>query len=813
MATVYLAHDLKHDRSVALKVLHPELAAALGPERFHREISFAARLQHPHILSVHDSGETAGRLWFTMPFVEGESLRDRLNREKQLPVEDALRIAREAADALDYAHRHGVIHRDVKPENILLTESHALVGDFGIARALQGGEQITETGIAVGTPAYMSPEQASGAHELNARTDVYALGCVLYEMLAGEPPHTGPTAQAILARALRETPRPIHPLRAGVPEALDAVIAKAMALTPADRYASAADFARALGLAGSAEARAVPPPARPLALVARFVRQRPLFATLAVGFLLGVGVLFAWRRTQGSGETAGAKVLAVLPFENLGSPEDEYFADGMTDEVRGKLTALPGLQVTARSSSNQYKKTNKTPQQIGQELGVAYVLTGTVRWQKGAGGASRVQVRPELIQASTGSSKWQQPFDATLTDVFQVQADIASRVAQALDVALGAAAQQHVAERPTQSVAAYDAFLRGEEASQALAVFDPLSLRRAVAYYEQSVALDSTFVQAWAQLSRAHSRLYFLSVPTPAEADAAHRAGERALALAPTRSEGHLALGDYYASVLHDPVRAVEQYTLGLRNAPNNAELLSETANAEQSLEVALQHLGHAARLDPRSVLTARRLGSTLLRLRRYAEALQAFDRGLALAPATLILLEERAMVFLAQGNLAGARAALRAAPQEVEPTVLVANVAIYWDLVWLLDDGQQALLLRLTPTAFDGDRGNWGIALAQTYALRGDPARARAYADSARIAYEELLRATPRTPSYTSSSAWRSPTWAARQTRCGKGNAASRSCPSRRMRAPVPTSSTSSRGSTSSLGSLTRRWTSSSRS
>ena len=285
MATVYLARDLKHDRRVALKVLHPELAAALGQERFHREIMLAARLQHPHILTVLDSGEAAAQLWFTMPFVEGESLRDRLNRKKQLPVEDALRIAREAAEALDYAHRSGVVHRDVKPENVLLTEGYALVADFGIARALGGGEQqLTSTGIAIGTPAYMSPEQASGTHELDARTDVYALGCVLYEMLAGEPPYTGPTAQAIIARALTEAPRPIHPMRAGVPEAVDAIIAKAMAVSPADRYGSAAEFARALG-PGSGEMRTVAAPG--VSAVRRFMRQRPLFAMLAVGFLLG----------------------------------------------------------------------------------------------------------------------------------------------------------------------------------------------------------------------------------------------------------------------------------------------------------------------------------------------------------------------------------------------------------------------------------------------------------------------------------------------------------------------------------------------
>ena len=250
MATVYFATDVRHDRPVALKVLHPDLGVSLGAERFQREIKLAARLQHPHILTVHDSGEASGLLWFTMPFIEGESLRDRLRREGQLPVADAVRIAREAADALEYAHQHGVVHRDIKPENILLTSGHALVADFGIARALRGGDsQLTGTGLAIGTPTYMSPEQATGERELDARTDVYALGCVLYELLAGEPPFTGPSAQVILVRTLTETARPLYTFRAAVPTALDAVIAKAMAKSPADRFPTIGQFAQEIGRA------------------------------------------------------------------------------------------------------------------------------------------------------------------------------------------------------------------------------------------------------------------------------------------------------------------------------------------------------------------------------------------------------------------------------------------------------------------------------------------------------------------------------------------------------------------------------------
>ncbi|HEY6059757.1 MAG TPA: protein kinase, partial [Gemmatimonadales bacterium] len=248
MATVYLAQDLKHQRRVAIKVLKPELAAALGPERFLREIAIAAPLNHPHILPLLDSGEAAGFLYYVMPYVEGESLRDRLTREKQLPLGDALQIAREVADALSYAHSHDVVHRDIKPENILLESGHAVVADFGIARAITaaGSERLTETGIAVGTSAYMSPEQAVGSQELDGRSDLYSLGCVLYEMLSGETPYTGPTPQAILAKKLSEPLPRISVVRGAVPAGIGAALTKVLAGTPADRHLNAADFAAAL---------------------------------------------------------------------------------------------------------------------------------------------------------------------------------------------------------------------------------------------------------------------------------------------------------------------------------------------------------------------------------------------------------------------------------------------------------------------------------------------------------------------------------------------------------------------------------------
>ncbi len=323
-------------------------------------------------------------------------------------------------------------------------------------------------------------------------------------------------------------------------------------------------------------------------------------------------------------------------------------------------------------------------------------------------------------------------------------------MAQALDVALGDSTRQRLAEPPTQNLAAYDAYLKGEEVSDGLGAIDPPTLTRAIAYYAQAVALDSTFPMAWAQLSRSQSTLYWYGTPTPGLAEQSRAAAERALALSPNGPAGHVARGDYYYKVAHDLRRAREQYTLGQQAAPSNADLLVGRALVEQSLgrwEDALLYLDQARRLDPRSIVTAGWLSKALLWLRRYPGALDAVDRGRALAPGNLDLLEIKAMIALGRGDLAAARAVIAASPKEVDAAALVAYFANSWDLYWVLDDAQQQLLLHLPPSAFNDDRGVWGHVLAQTHWVREDPSRARDYADSARIAFEQQLRAMPKHP------------------------------------------------------------------
>ncbi|UCG86018.1 MAG: protein kinase [Gemmatimonadota bacterium] len=412
MAMVYLAHDLKHDRQVALKVMRPELSAILGGERFLREIRIAAKLNHPHILALHDSGEADGFLYYVMPHVEGESLRAKIDREKQLSIDEAMALTRQVASALDYAHQQGVIHRDIKPENILLHRGEAVVADFGIALAVTaaGGERLTETGLSLGTPEYMSPEQASGGGDVDARTDVYSLGAVLYEMVTGEPPLTGATVQAVVAKLLSQPPMQPRMVRDCVPEVMNRAIMQALAKVPADRFDSAAEFAAAL----TAEV------------------VKPEYEV---------------------------KSIVVLPFENLSPDSDnEYFVDGLTEEIITDLSQVSKLHVVSRTSTMTFKGARKSMNAIAQEVDVQYALEGTVRK---AGNSLRITA--QLIDTSRDAHVWAGKFSGTLDDVFDIQETVSREIVDALKVKLTPEEDRRMADRPIDNAAAYISYLRAVE--------------------------------------------------------------------------------------------------------------------------------------------------------------------------------------------------------------------------------------------------------------------------------------------------------------------------------------------------------------
>jgi eukaryotic-like serine/threonine-protein kinase len=490
MATVYLARDLKHDRDVALKVLREDLTATLGRDRFLREIQLAAKLVHPHILPLFDSGEAGGALFYVMPNVAGHSLRDRLDRDRQVSIADAVRITGAVASALDHAHRQGVVHRDIKPENIMLQDGHALLADFGIGKLLgeTAGEGLTQVGISVGTPAYMSPEQAVG-EAVDGRSDVYSLGCVLYEMLVGEPPFTGPNVQSVIAKRFVQMPADVTALRDGIPRPVARALQRALQRTAIDRFAGAAEFATAL------QETDAPPPA---------AKTGP-----------------------------PDKSIAVLPFANMSTdPENEFFADGITEEILNALAQITELRVAGRTSSFSFKGKNQDLRRIGEELNVRTVLEGSVRR---AGG--RVRITAQLIDVTDGYHLWSESYNRDVTDVFAVQDEIATAIAEKMKATL-AGAKASRAQRATDSIEAYEKYLKG----RSLLYRRGNAIRQGLALMEEALQLDPEFGLAWAGVADVYSMQgYYGQLPPEVARVKAGEAAANAVRCAPDLAESHCA--------------------------------------------------------------------------------------------------------------------------------------------------------------------------------------------------------------------------------------------------------------------------------
>jgi serine/threonine-protein kinase len=660
MATVWHAHDLRHDRPVALKVLHAELASILGPDRFLREIRLAARLQHPHILTVLDSGDAGGRLWYTMPYVEGETLRGRLERERQLPIADALRISREVADALDYAHHQGVIHRDIKPENILIGGGHALVADFGIARQAGGRvggteERLTETGLSLGTPHYMSPEQAAGDRDLDARSDIYSLGCVLYEMLAGEPPYIGATQQAVLAKRLTEPVPRVSTLRE-VPVGVEQAVTRALARSPADRFATAADFAAALGDTGAAlvTPTAVTPTAVSPATARRSRLTLPLTAA-GVALLIAAAV-FAWRSRAAPAREAPPASAAVLPFTNLSAEKDqEYFSDGLTEELITALSQVPGLKVAPRSSSFQFKGREPDVREVGRALDVGTVLEGSVR-RSGA----RLRVSAQLVSVKEGYQLWAESYDRDLADVFAVQEDIARAIVAALRVRL-APDRERVVASPTSDLQAYDLYLKGRFAWNQRT---ETSLPQAAKYFEQAVARDSTMARGYAGLADAELLLPIYTAAKPeTEWPKAKAAALRALTLDSNLAEAQTSLA--YGTLLYEwnwqAAEASFRQAITLDSAYATAHhWYADFLAGRGRLDESLREMRRAHELDPLSRIIETELAWVLYIMGRTDDAKAEIDRVLALDPGFAHAYFVRGLIELKAGQPAEAVASFR---------------------------------------------------------------------------------------------------------------------------------------------------------
>ncbi|CAN5887004.1 serine/threonine-protein kinase [soil metagenome] len=590
MAVVYLSRDIRHDRVVALKVLQPQFTEVLGPERFLREIKLAARLRHPNLLPLYDSGEAGGFLYYVCPYVEGGSLRDRLLGQGRVPLPTTLRLAREVAEALDYAHRHQVIHRDIKPENILLDEGHAIVADFGVARAVSAaaGAGLTETGMLVGTPAYMSPEQVSDA-PLDGRSDIYALGCVIFEMLVGRPPFTGTAPLMVLAQRLVSVAPSLRSAGAAVPAAVEHLVARSLAASLEDRFQTATDLTLALSMAERELTQGIPTP--------RATRPVPRVASLA-----------------------------VLPFVNMSTdPENEFFSDGMTEELINALTRVQGLQVTSRTSVFAYKGRDVDIREIGHRLNVGAVLEGSVRRV-----GNRLRVTAQLVNAIDGYHLWSETYDRQLADVFELQDELSRAIVSTLKPKLVGVDSQPLVLPPTNSVEAYTAYLKGRF------FWNKRTLdgyRRGIAFFEHALVKDPGLALAHSGIADCWAMLafdYFGGVPPREGMPKARAAALRALELDEGLAEGRTPLAVVSMLYEWDFAAAERHFELALELKPGYyparmwySHLLSVMGRHEESLDLIRRTLEQ----EPLALIVQQSVARILHFAGRYEESIEECRR------------------------------------------------------------------------------------------------------------------------------------------------------------------------------------------
>ena len=594
MAVVYLARDLKHDREVALKVLYPHVAATLGADRFLREVRVAARLHHPHLLPLYDSGEADGSLYYVVPYIETGSLRHRLQRESPLPLNVALQITREVADGLDYAHRQNVVHRDIKPENILLDQGHAVIADFGVARAISeaADAQLTEAGLLVGTPAYMSPEQAMG-EAVDGRSDIYGLGCVLFELLTGAPPFTGQAPLAIIAQRLNGSAPRLGDRGVSVPHQLEEALARALARQPEDRFETASEFARLLAT-GSGEIT-------PASGTPTVIRRGP--------------------------QPAG---LAVLPFVNLSSdPENEYFSDGMTEELINALTKVTGLRVTARTSAFAFKGKDIDVREIGQKLNVASVLEGSVRRA-----GNRLRITAQLVNVADGYYVWSETFDRGIADVFAVQDELSRAITASLKVRL---TEAHIQlEPPTENFDAYTLYLKGLYALNRRSVE---GYREAIEFFKAALVKDPVYALPQAGIAHAYAMLGFDWYGGLSSLEAlplAKASAQRALELDGNLAEAHTALGMIRMLFEWDWAGAEASLRRAIELNPGHAPAhhwFSLFLSTRHRHSESLREIMKARELDPLSIIINQNVGRAYHVAGRYHEAIEQFQRTLGIEP------------------------------------------------------------------------------------------------------------------------------------------------------------------------------------
>ena len=755
MGKIYRVEDKKIKQEVALKLIKPEIASDEKTiERFSNELKTARMISHRNVCRMFDLSEEKGIHYITMEYVPGEDLKSFIKRAKQLTTGTAIGIAKQVCEGLVEAHRLGVVHRDLKPQNIMIDkEGYARIMDFGIARSLKT-KGITGAGVMIGTPEYMSPEQVDGK-DPDQRSDIYSLGVILYEMVTGRVPFEAETPFAVGVKQKSETPKDPKELNSHIPDDLNQLILRCLEKDKEQRPQSAGELSSELesieqGIPTTDIEAPRRKPTTSKEITVTVQRRWIYFAIPVVLIIVAVLVILLLKGGKDIFLPEN-KMLVVLPFENLGPPEEGYFADGITDEITNRLSFLHGLDVISRTSAIQYKKTDKTIKKIREELDVDYVVTGTVSWDKSAGEQGRVRVSPQLIRASDDTQLWSNKYERDMQGIFNVQSEIAEEVVKQLDLTLLAPERQALMARPTENLKAYDYFLRGiDHRNKGDLYVDSKEYLRAVEMFDKAVELDPNFVLAYIQLSEVHSWIYHQGFDQTEERLAKSKTAlDKALELQPDLPEAKKALGDYYYRGFRDYDLALELYESVQKSRPNSSPApIGWILRRQGKLDEALEVLMKAYRLNPRSPDLIKGIANTHSFMRRYEEADRWYDRVLSISPD-----EVRGKIykvinsFHMTGNSQEARAIL-----QTFPPLPITDLA--WITVEMADRNYEKVLEMLDSIPFDDFElqdlyFNKDLVYASVYYAQNKPSLMESYANSARMVLEKRMSEHPEDPRF----------------------------------------------------------------
>ncbi len=759
MGMVYKAYDTEVKDRIALKLIKPDISLDKNTiERFQNELKLARKITHRNVCRMHDLGKSDSNYFITMEYVPGENLKGMIRMMGQLRTGKAISIARQVCEGLSEAHRIGVVHRDLKPSNIMIdTDGNAKIMDFGIARSLRS-KGITGVGVMIGTAEYMSPEQVE-SKEVDQRSDIYALGVILYEMVTGRVPFEGDTAYSIGVKHKSEAPTDPKEINPQIPDDLNRLILKCLEKKKEQRYQSAAELQSELDNIGKGmpATEVTGPTEKPMTSkeITVTFRRRWLWApVLFVGVILIVTAIFFLRREKPVTPAREQKMLVVLPFENLGNPDDDYFANGMTEEITSRLSVLHGLGVISRSSAIQYKQTDKTIKQIGEELDVDYVLEGTVRWDRSPEGKGRVRVTPQLIRVSDDTHLWSERYDRVVEDIFGVQSDIAEQVIKQLDLTVLEPERQALYVRPTDNLEAYDLLMRSlEQESKTDITGDMQDNEKAIQLIEEAIQLDPNCALAFVWLSHCHRLAYFFYAydQTEERLEKWKNAIDKALELQPDMPEAHDALAWYYYQGLLDYDRSLEELEYVQKVRPNTSPfLLASIQRRQGDWEQSTINLEKSFKLNPRSAWIADQICGSYIDLRMYDKAEFWCNRALSINPDHLnALLQKFLIIIYSKGDTGKARAYLGTMPKNKE-------FEICWFDLCMREQKYQEAVDRIKSLSFESEESqnyyfHKDLALASVYHAQKDYSLMKAHADLVRTVLEKQVKEHPQDPRYHS--------------------------------------------------------------